>query len=81
MPPITAMVHVVPDGDPFGSPTETHVSARDGGAAIELDGPGFSLQFRDLDHLDAWLCGIRHDVDSLIARRKAGPALLGGGAA
>ena len=81
MPKITALVTLTPDDDPFGTPTETHVVASGRGAAIELDGPGFSLQFDDLDHLDAWLTGVRHDVDSLIARRAAGPALLGGDAA
>lgn len=81
MPTITALVTLTPDDDPFGNPTETHVVNTGGDVAIEFDGPGFSLRFRDLDHLDAWLCGVRHDVDSLMARRDAGSALLGGDAA
>lgn len=72
-PPMTAMVHIVPDGDAFGSPTETHVVNTGGEVAVEFDGPGFSLRFRDLDHLDAWLTGVRHDVDALMARRYADP--------
>lgn len=78
-PPITATVHVVPDDDPFGSPTETHVVDLGTEAAIEFDGPGVSWRFRSLAHLDAWLCGVRHDADALIARRATRLARVDGG--
>lgn len=81
MPTITALVTLTPDDDPFGTPTETHVVNTGGEAAIEFDGPGFSLRFRNLDHLDAWLTGVRHDVDTLIARRAAWTRPAGGDAA
>lgn len=74
MPTITALVHIVPDDDPFGTPTDTRIYTGHGAASIELDGPGFALVFRDLAHLDAWLTGVRHDLDELTARASEGDA-------